>query len=362
MPDKDHLSPRPSDVAMYCEVFGTYGHLPRADAVRRVAHERSIPERSVSRMVIRAGKDRNIHRKLLEYLKQPSHTTPASQRIQHIIAQARHEQSVHHRALRGLQYAVFISDIHFPRARLDALQLYYDIIADLQPAYISALNDALDFPTLSDHVDRRTLSDRQLDSDISQAMAMYQYHLRAESDIAPGAAQVAIVGNHEDRLMRHINSGVTEYNAANVMSDLANAGVLFLDSIERENAFALNSTLVWAHGWSAAASQAAVARHALDAASRWLGNPRTLYDVVTGHTHRTAITRQGPAIHYNSGCMCDLNPYYTRRKPNWQLGITISQFDPHGSYHDTQIVEFLPLRDRLIARYNGKTYATKLGY
>jgi len=112
---------------------------------------------------------------------------------------------------------------------------------------LSGLNDGFDFSTLSRWPDGRKAIERALDSDLRGVLDAYAYHLDTLTQIAPKALILALVGNHDVRLLNG-NKGTEDYLQLEVMQRLAKHGLVFLRDFSRENIIKITDNLIWFHG------------------------------------------------------------------------------------------------------------------
>ena len=267
-----------------------------------------------------------------------------------------------HRALLATtipHYAVYLPDTHAPIQHNTALELVYTLIADIQNvAYISTMNDGFDFSRLSRWADRREVTD--IEADIANSIAIYRQHVAVLSMVAPLAVFPAIIGNHDARMFSS-ETGTGDYTAANLMRELAGVGVLFIDKPDKENTFAVNDGLVWAHGFTARKNRVGSAKANYEEIRRHVPERlnKRLYDLVIGHTHAAMqTTSPDGATITNAGCLCNLEPTYMRKRPDWQLGFVISKFLPGTDWNDTRLIRIEQRGDNLTALnpFNGKEY------
>lgn len=338
------------DLALLIEVRGRYRDLPRAEAVRRVARQNDMTPSGVSGRVTRAESTAAGLLALMEYQAyNPLVPNPAQRRIDAVIQTGR-GRDTEHRSLnlvRGeLQAAVFLSDIHFPSADWEALRLAYKIIDYVQPLFVSGLNDSMDLPKLGDHEDYRRLGMQAFDEDISNAIEMTGNHAKAIHTIVPQALQPVVGANHDKRVATYSQkaSGVhliSDSLSADAMEQLSAAGLTFLDHIGTENVYRLNDGLAWMHGVSASVTPIQRVKKNFEYAQRQ--GQAGLFDIVSGHIHKSGVTQYPNLIgvkSYESGCLCRQDMEYLSHGASWDVAIVLSRFEPYGRYHKTEIVRF----------------------
>lgn len=358
-----------ADIELLIEVAGRLGYLPRPEAVKRVASQRGLDPQSVSGRVTRASRDPLALLKLAAYHAQHApNPNPAQRRINDVVDAGRKVIDEHRQRVRAafkgkLATAVFISDIHFPAADFEALALVYKVLDHLKPVWVSALNDALDLPKMSKHVDARRLSDQAFDTDVSNSIQMLVQHTHALSLINPAMVQVAIGANHDARLLyRSAETGavlVGDTVVADAMEQLAEAGVTFEHPLPHENVFRVNDGLVWLHGMTAAANPISRAVNNFKYVQRELGD--SIVSTVSGHVHKQNVTRHPTlpsVVAYESGKLCRDDMAYLRHGADWTTGIVVSHFDPSGAYHVTTPVQFTKTHERWTCVLDGKTFSS----
>jgi hypothetical protein len=353
-----------TDNDMLVEVKGRLAHLSRAEAVARIAEEKQLTRSGVSGMVTRAEHTPGGHLALLTYHAQQTATKRSAALMQELVDTARLTLSRYQASLKPdrAYYAVYLPDMHVPKQHGPALELTYNLIAGLpNVAYVSALNDGLDFARLSKWSDRR---DGDNEHDLRNNLEAYAHHLCALRLVAPDALFPAIIGNHDARMFNDGGNGTGDYIAYSIAKKLASNGALFLDVPDRENVFCVNGGLVWAHGYRAMADRRNSARKNYQDILRQVPSSmrHVIYDLVIGHTHAAleTTTLHGAKI-VNAGCLCNLQPGYMRKRPDWQLGMVISKFYPFGREHDTRLITINERAGRLEALnpFNGRTYSVK---
>lgn len=347
------------DIEIYVRVFGAYRHLSRTEAYHRVAAEQGISDGGVRSMASRGSRTPEGQVALMRYLSDnAARVNTSDAQVEAVIRQGRDAVALHREASRargGVQYAVFRSDIHLPLQHDAGLTLYLKLLRTINPTWISGLNDALDNPTLSKWEDRRALRDRAFDDDLSNLMELHGLLTELELEAAPNAAIPAIVGNHDLRLTNTDNPTTTAYQTATTMTELAGHGILFLDSLSRQNVFAVNDRLYWTHGFSAASRDTTRSTNNMKYA-KTEARLKHDFDLVTGHVHKLDVTTTPFGTHYTSGCICNLNPTYMRFKPAWDLGIVVSAFDPNSDWHHTTALRFEDVGGTLSTYWNGQLY------
>lgn len=258
--------------------------------------------------------------------------------------------------------AVFVSDLHLPYTNWAALNLTLEIIKEIQPDYISAMNDLFDFEGYGRWADTRSPAAMLWSDDILNGLKVASEIHAAYKRAAPEAMLLAVQGNHDNWMYNHIRTesrnGFTEHNIADFMETLEAQGVVqFVNgSNKHENIIQLSPGLKWVHGVSAAAFPSTVAKATLELCS----DEGIFYNVTSGHTHRSAETLLLGVRHWNSGALCTQDPSYMKHKPHWTTAVVINRFDPNSRYTEGNIVEYKERGGNLVARYDGVDFDVRL--
>ncbi len=318
------------DVDLLLQVRGKHQNLPRHEAVKIIAKSTGLTIKGVSGRVTRAEQTITGRVALMQWQQENALSVDTTREEINTLIQEHRQTVQKHKALlsqnkRFWRYAVFLADTHFPYHDIQALELAYEIIADLPDvSYISGLNDGFDFSTLSRWPDGRKAIDRALDSDLRGVLDAYTYHLDTLTQIAPKALILALVGNHDVRLLNG-NNGTESYLQLDVMKRLAANGLMFLSDFSRENTIAITDNLLWYHGKHARKNRIGGAKANYEHVKHELQSKRD-FTLVFGHVHDPVYYKNIRANAYGSGCLCKLQPHYSRSSQHWQQGIVVSKF------------------------------------
>ena len=321
-----------------------------------IANDLNLSPDSVRGRVSRAGKDpQNWLAIAKDAAQNPPVKTLSSRRIQSVIDRA---QMVFQPPEKGS--GIFAGDVHLPYTRWDAIALVVQIAEYLKPTYISAYNDLFDFKGMGRWADNRTIAKQLWSGDLANALTVGEAYFGALSAASPQTQFPAVWGNHDLWLANYLFEKATHVGE-NLLADwfetVEGWGVLHLSHPTVQNTVRLSTNLVWTHGWFVGANNATVSQNTIKQAQVETGT-RTASDVVTGHLHRSWSHKVGKATHYSSPCLSDLTPSYMKKNPNWQLGCTVSHWD--GDDTHSTIIEFTPMKGKLVARYDGVSFETAL--
>jgi len=349
------------DIEIMLEVDGRLGYMASSTAIAIVADKLDMTKSGVRGMRSRALATRTGQLALMEWRSTHVPRMGASASKIASVVNMSNDVLNNAKAAHSSGYAVWIGDPHFPKQDTAAMSIVYDMVADLPDVlYWSALNDALDFGKLSFWDDRRWLRKQAIEDDIADTLKIHNLHLDIMREVAPGSIPVAIVGNHDLRIATvNATNGLGVYDSARLMVDLYAKGVVFPGPIYRQNAWRVNKSLVWAHGWSAAQTQSTAARKNYEQAKRELGD-RYDFDMIFGHSHRFYTQRLGLIQVHNAGHLANPQADYAKSLLDWQQGLAISRID--GDDNTTATIPITRKGNRLQAfnPFNGKTYEAQV--
>lgn len=261
---------------------------------------------------------------------------------------------------------IFRSDMHLPYTNWPALHLYLLLVENIQPDYISGLNDFFDHTGYGRWPDTRTPAAKLWDNDIVNALRTAREIHAAERKAAPGHLNVGVAGNHDiwlfENLRKVAQSGYSEHNVAHFMEEMEKQGVLqFTAGVnKRENIVQLSPGLKWTHGQSAAANIQSVAKAVQNLCRGRDEEEGIFFYTVGGHTHRAGEVHLNGVKHWNSGTLGTEDPHYMKAKPHWNVAVVVNRFDPNSRYTEGDIVEFKRRGGHLVARYDGVDYDVPL--
>jgi len=210
-----------------------------------------------------------------------------------------------------------IQDTHNPYQDQRALREVELFLLELQPGLILYPGDMGDFYQLSKFDKNPSRADR-LQEDLNSTANLFKRH-RA---LAPNTRMIFELGNHEDRLRRHLWGKDPALSSLDCMTveglyKLKDSGV---ECVEYEEGIMVNGVLMVSHGDLIRAHSAYTAKGMSD---KHGGSG------IHGHSHRLGSyykrNRFGIYGWWENGCLCDLNPDYVTN-PNWQQGFSLVHF------------------------------------
>lgn len=263
----------------------------------------------------------------------------------------------------SLRTAIFASDIHFPYARWDALELLFLIMQDLRVDLFTGGNDLNDNSAFGRWDDKRPNNGQRWSND-TQYMRDLEFSFYRQVKEATGADIAQVQGNHDNWWYTHLRE-VTPSNAESFILDymqrLDEVGVLQFSKGYTENELWLTDDLVFWHGQFAGNKAISNAANTM---KQFTKNGKTP-SVVVGHTHRPS-TVDGYQVGYNgrtfinAPCLSRIEnvPYIKRNPQGWGLGFVYAEFD--YSYHKLHRIDFLERDGYLVAEFKGKDYKVKV--
>lgn len=348
----------PTDETLRRERLTRLGKMSDADAARVLAEEYGLSEDSVRGRLSRAKHSY----KLIQDLTAPPDIDPSVERQQEVLRRSAERWQ---KRPRGRVRAAFLSDIHFPYQRDDALELTKLILDDFNPHYISAANDLLDNEGYSHWDDPRTPRKKLWSSDVANLRAVerawYEY---IGGSLAVGGMLVQVAGNHDHWYYQHRRSqfGTGEADVADYMEWLDKLGIVQFSDGSTEEVVRLTPNLLWWHGQYVNSSPMLRAKKTLE---QFVEGGQAS-SIVVGHTHRMAwVTGASVGYHgvnfYNSGCLSRLTqvPYLKRDPRGWGLGIVLHEADTNSRYEMGTLVTYEQMGEYLTARFAGKEYRVR---
>lgn len=354
-----------SDAELYLEYRKFYPNLSKAQAANLLAKQYDLSPDSVRGRLSRAENSPSVHAYLLRNFS--LHSTSPSVATQREIIQ-RSEQDFAKSQQDGYKYtAVFVSDVHLPYVRHDALDLTLQIIEYLKPDYISAANDAIDNSSFGRHSDTRNISVKWAHAgDLGNLRTLEKHYYQSLTAAAPGSMLLSVTGNHDSwffKWVREKSPETAEYNIADYMEWLYDECGVKQFSVGAENHIQFNTNLVWWHGQFVAQNPIGNAHNTL---KQFVTDDGQLNSVIVGHTHRP-VQIDGklvglPGVTFiNSGCLSRLDPPYMKRAPRgWGLGIAVSTWTGGKAGAQSILIEYHKEGGVLVAEYKGREFRTPI--
>ena len=256
----------------------------------------------------------------------------------------------------GMARFAQFGDKHYPYLDRQANDLCLKIVSDFNPDVVAGLNDLWDFSGFSSFADTRPWY-KQNDSALTQAVEWMRADMREVHDAAPNAKCFGIEGNHDERLWRHLfgdSKFTADYTQAHVFQDLHAAGILLVEGMDGEAGVDLSPGLRALHGRYATKNIITAIKNTLE----MYGNQQS---VGFGHIHRAGeLTIRGKFYDVRGvavGCLCELQPHYSKYRQNWHQGVALWTYDPNGYETNVQNIVFNRDGKRLRAFVGGKEYS-----
>lgn len=248
-----------------------------------------------------------------------------------------------------------LCDVHFPYHDETALQLAYRVVAEVQPHVIVIGSDTFDFQYLSKFDSDPDVT--QYDDEIELAESYWNPHIHAIKDAAPNARLIYIYGNHERRLIKHLNSNSPKLRrrVMNSYEDMVRCGgaVEYIGYVDR----VWIANLLVQHG----------NRHGQYYAKAHLQDLAFQAHTMMGHVHRLDSFQVMGARHMaksaGSGCLCQLQPHYvkgTQMRRKWMHGTCIADLDLISGDVDFHNLTFTQDGQRMQTRLGFNTLAVDM--
>ncbi len=213
--------------------------------------------------------------------------------------------------------AAILQDTHNPFQDQRVLREVELFLGELQPDMILYPGDMGDFYGLS-KFDKNPCRADELQKDLNSTAELFKRH-RA---LAPNARMIFELGNHEDRLRRHLWGK----DAALASLDCMTVEGLYklkgseVECVDYEEGLLINGNFMVTHGDLIRAHSGYTAKGMSD---KHGGSG------IHGHSHRggNSLKRNRFGIYgwWENFCLCDLNPDYVTN-PNWQQGFSVVTF------------------------------------
>lgn len=337
-----------SDIELLLERHVNYPSLSDSEAARALAEAYQLSYDSVRGRLSRADTVDN-RLKVAKSLANSLGDSPSVVRQQEII-----KASLKKLATLSPTRIAFVSDVHLPYARWDAIELTAKILEDFDPHETTAQNDFLDNTGYGRWEDDRSIQEKAWSGDLERLR-----QLEKQVYSMWKGTLIGVMGNHDRWFFTHIRKQSPQ-SAEKIIADYmewlyTKCGVLQFSNGLKENHIERGDVVLW-HGQFVSKNQLSNARNTIAQFMR-NGSAKT---VIVGHTHRPIIV-DGEAVGYdgvqyvNSPCLCHLDPPYMKRDPKgWGLGIVLID---NGLPH---IVQYKEKQGNLVATTLGKEYRVKL--
>ena len=239
--------------------------------------------------------------------------------------------------------SAILQDTHNPFQDQRVLREVELFLGELQPDMVIYPGDMGDFYLLS-KFDKNPNRADTLQVDLNSTAELFKRHRR----ILPNARMIFELGNHEDRLRRHLWGKDPALASLDCMTieGLYKLKDSDVECVDYEEGVLINDRLMISHGDLIRAHSAYTAKGMSD---KHGGSG------IHGHTHRLGSyykrNRFGIYGWWENGCLCSLDPDWVRN-PNWQQGFSLVHFKV-----DRFWVEQLQIINRKFM-YGGKIYGS----
>lgn len=243
-------------------------------------------------------------------------------------------------------YAVVIGDMHFPKHCQKTIDIFLEVVADLQPSKIFLNGDTIDMLAVS-----RYPKDIRNTYSLLDERKAYHSFLDDLFDAADYNVEVVeINANHSGndvtgRWWRYLSERISELASLPEIRDVLSYENIFLgdyaSDVKLVDYANITDDFIILHGDVVRKNGGYSARGMLD---------KFNISLMHNHTHRFGSTAQRiPGIAnradkqifaWENGCACDLNPVYAS-SPNWQNGFSIIGYDKSEDPHSYSVEQVM---------------------
>ena len=233
-------------------------------------------------------------------------------------------------------YAVVIGDMHFPKHCQKTIDVFFEVIRELQPKTVVLNGDTLDLFAVS-----RYSKDIRHQFSLLDERVAYHSFLKELIELLPSDTSIYEVNaNHSGndvngRWWRYLSERIGELGCLPEIRDTLSYETVFLgeykDQVSLVDYVNLTDDFVVMHGDVVRKNGGYSARGMLD---------KYFVSLMHNHTHRFGATAQRiPGIGkrkdtqvyaWENACACDLKPVYASA-PNWQNGFSIVGLDNYNA-------------------------------
>jgi len=352
----------PSDKKLKVESLTRLATMTTADAARTLADDYGLSADSVRGRLSRT-KGLEVIREL-SLQDNPVELSVDTQRA--VIEDSTNRWEAFTRPAGIARKAAFISDIHFPFARWDALELTLKILHDFAPDVVSVGNDLMDNDGMSRWDDERSVREKLWSSDIANARQIEQLWYDELSFIP---MKVDVPGNHDNWYFNWLRANVVssaEATIAEYMKWRQAQGILQFSRGklgQAEPAIHLSDNLVWWHGQYVNKNPVLRGKKTVE---QFMTNG-VAKTVVVGHTHRPAwVTGAMMGYHgvnfYNAPCNSRIErvPYSKRDPREWGLGMVLHEYRQGTRNERGYLLIYEEVGNKLVAQFAGREYTATL--
>ena len=222
---------------------------------------------------------------------------------------------------------VFLGDTHFGYQDQRAIDIALDVTRETKPDAVYLIGDILDAEELGKYDGDPENPD--FESEITTGRAF----LETLRDLCKQANITWLDGNHEYRLDRHNWQLPRHARRRLTIPNLLGLGDLGIRYRSYEKGAVYHTKhFVVEHGDRVSKHSSYTAKNMLEA--RGISG-------ISGHTHRLGVCHRrdysGHHEWYENGCLRDLDPSWTKSRPNWQQGFHVGLFRGQKSFQMEQL-------------------------
>jgi len=240
---------------------------------------------------------------------------------------------------------LWISDIHIPYQNPDAMSLMYQLIPVIAPDYITVLNDFFDMKAYGRWDDVLDANTALWYNDFNTSLKVANHHHTTLKRLAPQAHLIAVEGNHDAWLYRHLRDNPNGFQEANIAD--------YMEALEKQGVLLFGNRYPVAVGrWRLIHGEFVGSNQNIGTKTR----DRCIEDnlispTASGHVHRDFVHGE----HHNFGCLCLSDMSYLKTRPHWDLGIGILHEKMGHTW--AQHIKFTYEKDVLMTMYEGRIYS-----
>lgn len=222
-----------------------------------------------------------------------------------------------------------VNDIHVPWHDMVMVDAAIQLASVIDPDLFVFNGDTNDFFGISRY-NRANERQDMLQTELDQGKQVRRQFREA----IPNAEFHEVLGNHEERLLTYPGFNAPVLKSLDALQP---KNLMGLDELEIKlwptNGFRIQEDFLVEHGSVVRAASGASAKARLE---------QTLISGVMGHTHRAdshGRTGYRELQWFETGCLCMLNPDYTKNEANWKQAFWIGQFSTRTGNFNVQLIK-----------------------